>query len=239
MPTDLPSSLADEWQLLGTRSGKTSVLVASITAETTLYEPLDEPATAAIGAGDLPVRSLFAVDLSISPALSTIGIAPDAALSKAAPKAKSQFVDTVADDGLTVEETRDILEFEGPNGAAGKWYVLDASYAVDPDRTPDSVDRIAAEANVAVWPTAESYGVAGGVLPLESVADRADGSVGGPGSGLGLDLDVNPERDRETIAALVQTIDLGSADAAETDGVLEDDVPDEAAGADEPSDADA
>ncbi|ELZ01296.1 hypothetical protein C482_07376 [Natrialba chahannaoensis JCM 10990] len=233
MPTDLPSSLTDEWQLLGTRSGSTSVLVASITAETTLYEPVDEPATAAIGAGDIPVRSLFAVDLSISPSLSTIGITPDAALSKAAPKAKSQFVDTVADDGLTVEETRDVLEFEGPNGAAGKWYVLDTSYAVEPDRTPDDVDRIAAEANVAVWPTAESYGVAGGVLPLESVADRADDSVDG------LVLDVNPERDRETITTLIQTVDLDGADATETDAVPGDEVPDEATAPDGPSDADA
>ncbi|ADD04815.1 uncharacterized protein Nmag_1233 [Natrialba magadii ATCC 43099] len=237
MPTDLPSSLADAWQPLGTRSGSTSVLVASITAETTLYEPVDEPATAAIGAGDIPVRSLFAVDLSISPPLSAIGIAPDAALSKAAPKAKSQFVDTVADDGLTVEETRDVLEFEGPNGAVGRWYVLDVSYTVDSEQVSNGTDQLAAEANVAVWPTAESYGVAGGVLPLESVVEQAADSAGR--SELESGLNVNPERDRETIATLIRSIDFGD-DATEADDVAEDDVPDEsAATSDESPDADA
>ncbi|WP_306053069.1 hypothetical protein [Natronococcus wangiae] len=194
MTIDLPESLAETWQPLGTRTGEASVLVASITTETTLYEPTDSTPSE-LGPSRIPVRSLFAVDVTISPSLSTIGVSPESALSKAAPKAKAQFVDALADEGLVVDGTRDTLEFEGPNGNAGTWYVLEAAYPVDPDVTANGTDRIATEAHVAVWPTDASYGMAGGVLPLESSESSE------------VDLAVAPERDRETITELVRTVE--------------------------------
>lgn len=216
MTADLPESLADSWRPAGTRTGESSVMVASITAETTLYEPLEPTALADLAASKIPLRSLFVVDLSVSPSLSTIGVSPSSVFEKAAPKAKNQFVDTVEDEGLVVEATRDTLEFEAPNGEAGKWYVLDVAYPLegesDSDTDADSqsdADRIAAEANVAVWPTDSSFGVAGGILPLENgVADVPDDAV-------------DPDRDRDTIAELVETIDL------EGDGESEDENDDE------------
>ncbi|ELZ03368.1 hypothetical protein [Natrialba asiatica] len=228
MPTDLPAALAESWRPLGTRTGQTTVLVASITAETTLYEPAETTPAASLGPSDIPLRSLFAVDLSISPSLSTVGIAPDAALSKAAPKAKAQFVETLTDEGLTVDGTRDTLEFEGPNGKAGRWYVLDVAYPI-PASASDQGDRergdggeteiesesadnatdgtrlthLDAEANVAVWPTETSYGVAGGILPLESIT-VASGTV-----------ETAPERDRETISELVRTVEFSRGEGTE------------------------
>ncbi|ELY94472.1 hypothetical protein [Natrialba taiwanensis] len=229
MPTDLPAALAETWRPLGTRTGQTTVLVASITAETTLYEPVETTPAASLGPSDVPLRSLFAVDLSISPSLSTVGIAPDAVLSKAAPKAKAQFVDTLTDEGLTIDGTRETLEFEGPNGKAGRWYVLDVAYPVpapasdrgdrehgdraetetesESESTDNATDgtgltHLDAEANVAVWPTETSYGVAGGVLPLESTT-VASGTI-----------ETAPERDRETISELVRTVEF-SRDADE------------------------
>ncbi|RKD98300.1 hypothetical protein [Halopiger aswanensis] len=208
MTADLPASLSDSWRPAGTKTGESSVMVASITAETTLYEPLEPTELADLAASKIPLRSLFVVDLSVSPSLSTIGVSPSAVFEKAAPKAKNQFVDTVEDEGLVVEDTRDTLEFEGPNGEAGKWYVLDVSYPLegasesaddtDGDDGQSETDRIAAEANVAVWPTDSSFGVAGGILPLENgVADVSDEAEA-----------VAPDRDRDTIAELVERIDL-------------------------------
>lgn len=191
MTADLPESLADSWRPAGTKTGESSVMVASITAETTLYEPLEPTELADLAASKIPLRSLFVVDLSVSPSLSTIGVSPSSVFEKAAPKAKNQFVDTVEDEGLVVEGTRDTLEFEAPNGEEGKWYVLDVSYPLEGE------DHLSAEANVAVWPTDSSFGVAGGILPLENgVADVSDENA------------VAPERDRDTISTLVQRLDL-------------------------------
>ncbi|AGB37835.1 hypothetical protein [Natronococcus occultus] len=191
MTSALPESVAGTWQRAGTRQGETSVLFTSITAETTVYEPLESAATlAALGPAEIPLRSLFTVDMTFSPSLSTVGVSPASMLSKAAPKAKAQFVETVEDDGLVVEDTREELAFERPDGTEGRWYVLDVAY---PLSTTDR-DRLEAETNVAIWPTDDAYGMAGGTLPLETP----------PGDAV---LEVDPERDRETIASLIRTAD--------------------------------
>lgn len=201
MTAHLPASLADSWRAAGTRTGKSSVLLASITAETTVYEPVD-PADglATLDASAIPARSLFTVDLSISPPLATLGVEPASVLSKAAPAAREQFTGTLEDAGLAVEATRDTLEFAASNDTAGVWSVLDVAYPVDlPD---DGRDRIDAEAHVAVWPLESTFGMAGGVVPLEGLADEGAAAVGGAG------LDVDPERDRETIAELIRSVDI-------------------------------
>lgn len=192
MTSALPESVAGTWQRAGTRTGESSVLLTSITAETTVYEPA-ETALSELGSSDIPVRSLFTVDMRFSPSLSSVGVSPASVLSKAAPKARSQFVDLVEDDGLVVEDTRETLSFERPDGTEGRWYVLDATYPLSPDLETDR-ESLAAEANVAIWPTDDAYGMAGGTLPLEALA--------------GFDaLEVDPERDRETIASLIRSVD--------------------------------
>lgn len=215
MGTDLPATLAESWRPLGTKTGESSVLVASIHAETTVYGPT-EPADGieTLESLDIPPRSLFTVDLSISPSLSAVGVSPESVFSKAAPKAKSQFVDTLEDEGLIVEETRNTLEFEATNGAAGAWYVLDAGYPVPLDGDGRSTN-LGVEAHVAVWPLEETFGMAGGIVPLE----EPDGSVSAPrgesdgGVETNADnsptafgsFDLDPERDRETIAELIRS----------------------------------
>lgn len=211
MTADLPESLAASWRLLGTRTGESNVLLASITAETAVYEPIEwADRLAALSGSEIPARSLFAVDVTISPSLSSLGMSPEVVFEKAAPKAKEQFVDTLEDEGLRVEETRNTLEFEAANGESGAWFVLDATYPVDPELATDGTDRIDTEAHVAVWPTAESYGMAGGTVPLEDVdgSDTAEERATAA-------LDVDPERDRETIAELIRTIDLETADSSD------------------------
>lgn len=207
MTTDLPASLAESWRALGTRTGESSVLLASITAETTVYEPIEwADRLATLGPSDIPARSLFTVDVTFSPSLSDLGMAPESAFEKAAPKAKSQFVSTLEDEGLAVDGTRDALEFEATNGAEGTWFVLDVDYPVAPDPTTDDGERIDAEAHIAVWPTEESYGMAGGILPLEDGSAVNDDAAADAGDLLA-GLDVDPERDRETIADLIRSVD--------------------------------
>ncbi|WP_265108772.1 hypothetical protein [Halosolutus halophilus] len=204
MTITLPESLAGTWRPAGTRTGTTSVLVASITAETTLYEPIETASTLAqLGASDVPIRSLFAVDLAFSPPLSALGVSPRAVFSVAAPKARGQFVDTIEDEGFVVEGTRETHSFEAANGTEGRWFVLDVSYPVAPEVAAIGPDRLPAETHVAVWPTETTYGMAGGTTPLEVPADVA--------ATIGEELRVEPDRDRERIAHLVRSIDPESS----------------------------
>jgi hypothetical protein len=198
MKSALPDSVPGTWRRVGTRTGSTNVLVTTITAETTVYKPAEATALDELGSSEIPVRSLFTVDLSFSPSLSTFGMSPKGVFSTAAPKAKRQFIGVIKDEGVVVEETRETLSFERPDGTAGKWYVLDVSYPLDPELGTER-STIPAETNVAIWPTEDAYGMAGGTLPLvlpDEVADALGGS-----------LELDPERDRETIASLIRTID--------------------------------
>ena len=213
MTSDLPESLADSWRALGTRTGESSMVVASITAETTVYEPIEwAEQLAAMGGSDIPARSLFAVDVTVSPSLSTLGMSPESTFSKAAPKAKAQFVETLENEGVTVGGTRSTLEFEAANGSSGAWFVLDTRYPLEPELTANGTERIETEAHIAVWPTAESYGMAGGVLPLEEGVETTETDAGGAATDSS-SVDVDPERDRETVAELIRTIDFDGDDS--------------------------
>ncbi|ELY63544.1 hypothetical protein C490_16039 [Natronobacterium gregoryi SP2] len=193
----MPESLADAWQPLGTRTAETSVMMATITAETRLYEPVDTPA---IRASDskIPIRSLFGVDLSFSPPLGALGISPADVFSIAAPKAKRQFVSTIEDEGVIVEQTRDKHSFQASNGTTGRWFVLDVSYPLSAEATSAGAEQLPAETHVAVWPTTETFEMAGGTLPLEAPSEL-DRSVA-------TELTIDPQRDRERIATLVRSI---------------------------------
>jgi hypothetical protein len=198
MTSALPDSVAGTWRSVGTRTGSTNVLVTTVTAETTVYEPAEAIVLNDLGASEIPIRSLFTVDLSFSPSLSTFGTSPKAVFSTAAPKAKRQFLGVIEDEGVVVEDTRETLSFERPDGTAGKWYVLDVSYPLAPGLETEC-STLDAETNVAIWPTDDAYGMAGGTLPLELPDDVADA--------LGGSIEIDPERDRETIASLIRTFE--------------------------------
>ncbi len=213
MPTSLPESLADSWQLAGTKTGESTVLIASINAETTLYEPTEPTALAARSASAIPLRSLFVVDLSISPPLSAVGIPPESAFSKAAPKARDQFIDTVESEGLTVDGTRETLAFEAPNGTEEmvrprETHPLSDDVQAEADIEAEANGHVPAEAHVAVWPTDSSFAVAGGTLP------RPDGLESMPEE-LTAETTVDPDGARDTISTLIQALDL---EGGESDG---------------------
>ncbi|WP_049927554.1 hypothetical protein [Halopiger goleimassiliensis] len=198
MTVDLPDSFADEWEPVTTLTDERSVTLVTLEAATTVYEPAGAatPAT-----GDLPLRSLFVVDLDISPPLSMVGIEPTGVLSMAALKAKDSFVELAEDEGLDVDGVRDTLPFESPSGEPGKWYVLDVTFPLPGDGTDGTAARVDAEAHVVVWPTETSFGVAGGTLPLETVAD----------------VSPNRDRDRDRIARLTRTLGDGTGDSSDVD----------------------
>ena len=214
MAVDLPDEFADSWRVVTTLTDERSVFVLSIAAETTVYGPVSVTAPTFVDA-DLPLRSLFVVDVTVSPPLPTVGVTPPSVLSMAAVQAKNRFVDAVEAEGLVVDGVRNTLAFESPSGSPGKWYVLDAAYPLAADRG-DGLERLAAEAHVVVWPTETSFGVVGGTHPLETApfeSQSSDPEIEAGSTPVGLDVD--PERDRERIARLARAIDAsgdGSSD---------------------------
>ncbi|WP_254525161.1 hypothetical protein [Natrinema caseinilyticum] len=210
MAIDLPPTVADDWHRVGRRTDDRSLSIATITAETTVFE--HRPTADAIERlrpdGDVPARSLFTVDVRVSPALETIGLSAADALETAAPAAREQFVDTVERDDITVRGERATEFIDRPDGVVGHLTVLEVAYPIDPSTASESDDTaaatasIAAEAHVAVWPAADAYVLAGGLVPLEG-PDGADL--------LAAALDVDPARDREVIVDLFRGLDLGAA----------------------------
>ncbi|MGQ3411235.1 hypothetical protein ACT4ML_03105 [Natrinema sp. LN54] len=219
MAIDLPPAVADAWDRLGARTDQTSISLATVTAETTIFEHRStaDALESLRSGGDIPARSLFTVDLSVSPSLSTIGLDAADALETAAPKVRDQFVETLEDDDIAVGGERTSEYIDRPDGAVGHLTVLEAAYPINAenaadgdsgDGAPDGSATIDAEAHVAVWPAADAYVMAGGVLPLEA-PDGADL--------LGAALDVDPARDREAIVDLFRGLDLEAADDSATE----------------------
>jgi len=201
MPTALPPAFRESWRPIGTRTRESRLVMTSTTAETTLYEHVptaDTPGDRDPRPDDreIPVRSLFAIDLEITPSLPSMGVSPRAVLGMAAGHVKRQFVRNVEADGLCVDGEETTTDFERSDGTAGKRYVLSTSAPIDPHAVCGD-HSIPAETHVAVWPTARSYGVAGGTLPLSAPDGLEDVLV------------VDPDRDRERILEFARTVTPG------------------------------
>lgn len=249
MVSELPQSLADEWRAIGTDTDEMEFGVATVVAETTLYErestrleradlrhrpptdpdpevEVDEPdnETDTQDGGDIPIRSLFVVDLSSTPSLSSVGLAPTAVLGTAAEKATDLFVGRLEDDGIVVADGNDgddrtASEFDRGDGTVGRWYTLSVSYPVvsahaeseaETEADTDELHnpRIDAETHLAIWPTDDAYRMAGGTVPLRISEDAPAAIVDA--------LEVDAGRDREAVLELVRTV--GLEEGADGDG---------------------
>ena len=211
MTIDLPAAVADDWRRLGTQTEKRRLSLMTITAETTVFEhrPTADALEQLHTSGSIPARSLFLIELQLNPSLSTMGVSPSGALGMAAPKARTGFVETIEDDGIIVGDERTSEHIDRPDGTVGHLTVFEASYPIDGDSEPDGNDADAeaatvdAEAHIAIWPAAETYVMAGGLVPLEAPDEPAT---------LEAALDIDPARDREAIVDLFRGLDLEATD---------------------------
>ncbi|MDF9744593.1 hypothetical protein [Natrinema salsiterrestre] len=212
MAIELPPALADDWHRHGGRTDERSLSLATITAETTVFEhrATGDALERLRDDGEIPARSLFTVDLRFSPPLSVVGLSAADALETAAPNAREGFVETLEADGIAVGDERASEFIDRPDGSIGHLTVFEIAYptdsgvaadgGTDTDTDPATID---AEAHVAVWPAGDAYVMAGGVLPLEA-PDGADV--------LAAALDVDPARDREAVVDLFRGLDLEGRD---------------------------
>ncbi|ELZ22063.1 hypothetical protein [Natrinema limicola] len=210
MTIDLPAAVADDWQRLGTQTEKRRLSLMTITAETSVFEhrPTADALERLRASGSIPARSLFLIELQLNPSLSTMGLSPSDALGMAAPKARTGFVETIEDDGIIVGDERTSEHIDRPDGTVGHLTVFEADYPVDAGSAADDDDdadaaTIDAEAHIAIWPAADTYVMAGGLVPLEAPDDPAT---------LEAALDIDPARDREAIVDLFRGLELEATD---------------------------
>lgn len=210
MTIDLPAAVADDWQRLGTQTEKRRLSLMTITAETSVFEhrPTADALERLRASGSIPARSLFLIELQLNPSLSTMGLSPSDALGMAAPKARTGFVETIEDDGIIVGDERTSEHIDRPDGTVGHLTVFEADYPVDAGSAADDDDdadaaTIDAEAHIAIWPAADTYVMAGGLVPLEAPDEPAT---------LEAALDIDPARDREAIVDLFRGLELEATD---------------------------
>ncbi|MFP9191630.1 hypothetical protein [Natronosalvus vescus] len=211
MTAALPESFRPGWRVVGTRTDRDTVAFVTITAETTVFEHRKTAEILEVTTSDLAVRSLLAVDLAFSPPLSILGAGPERLRSLVTSNATDRFVERLEDAGVAVLGERKTVEFDRGDGTAGNWYVFETAHpiALSPDdgakrgdeSTATAMDgqdhtRLATETHVAVWPTDASFAMAGGTLPLERPPKK--------GTSSDTTIEVDPERDRETIATFVR-----------------------------------
>lgn len=212
MPLELPASLRDEWCVAGTRTTDGRVMIATVTAETTVFEPTADAAIGAFAdrtgetngsAPSIPPRSLLTVDLTVSPPLSSLGVEPADALGMAAPRAADKVADVLEDDGIAVGDEDASETFQRADGSTARRTVRALEYPIaapsadgNSGSESDGSATIDAELHLGVWPTEASFGLAGGIVPLSTPADG----------------DVQPERDRETVRAVMERTGLENGD---------------------------
>ncbi|MFP8957433.1 hypothetical protein ACLI4Y_11940 [Natrialbaceae archaeon A-CW3] len=219
MTAALPEPFRRKWRLAGTRTERDTVAFLTITAETTVFEHRETADILGSTTSEIGVRSLLAVDLTFSPPLSRLGAGPERLLSLVTDNATDRFVEHLEDAGVTVVGERKTVEFDRGDGTAGNWYVFETSHPIasSPDDGTCGADestaasmngqqhtRLTTETHVAIWPTDENFAMAGGTLPLERPPKEGTSSA--------KPIEVDPERDRETIATFVRSRAMATVD---------------------------
>ncbi len=208
------AAIGEEWHLSLTET-ETALELPFFTIEATnaVYSheralPLVEFAAAGI---DVAPRALFVSELTFSRSLPDLGVDPASprVFGFAKRYARREFAANVREDGLTdVARTdgRPLARVDGPDGHAFRY---EAAYPFDADAllAEAASGRLLVATTVwaGIWPTDNSYAMAGGIYPTESLRAAVDRQA--PGATLAPDaaLDPTPDRDRETVFDVLAT----------------------------------
>lgn len=191
----------------------------TITAYNTIYEHApSSDAFSAVGDPDVGVsgRSAFTSALAFSTPLGEFGVKPASVFGIACDYAKTEFADSVREDGL-VNVTR-FADRELARTAAGsttrhpaRAFGYDVEYPLRSSVIAEDVTSgqftVQGELWAGIWPTDTAYAMAGGMFPTESVADAIARQAPAATLNTDVDLDVEPDRDRDRILDAVARAD--------------------------------
>jgi len=197
MTDGLPPELRERWTRAGSREDRIEVALWTIETETTVYDHRETPH---LDGSTIQPRALLSIELTLSPPLSLIGISPSKAFSIARGAARDRFVSMLEAEGIEVRGQRKQVAFDRGDGEAGRWFVFETTQQA-------AEVQIETETHVAVWPTATSFRMAGGTVPLESPVSTgmSDASQSEKPTEENQFV-VDPETDRERIATFVRHV---------------------------------
>jgi hypothetical protein len=140
------------------------------------------------------MRAVFTTGLSLDPSLPG-GEPPEAVLGVAARYARREFRTSLAGDGLLGIEHTGSQETRLAGRRTARAFQYDAGYplAVGASEEP----RLAVRVWAAIWPTTDSFAMAGGLYPLEDLATALDRA--GVDTKPGVALDARPGGDRREV----------------------------------------
>jgi|GEM_PF-2557924 hypothetical protein len=181
----------------------------SITAYNAIYEHV--PSADAFHAVadpriEISGRSVFTSALVFSTPLMEFGVSPASVFSIACDHAKTEFADSVREDGLvnvTQFADRDVAKTDATAGdVPARAFGYDVEYpladAVVEEDVTGGQFTVRGELWAGIWPTESAYAMAGGMFPTEDVADaierQAPAATLATDDALGVDADGDRER---------------------------------------------
>lgn len=215
-PVSDSAAVGDEWELsLTQRETALELPFFSIEAVNAVYghvatRPFVEYAAPDIGVAP---RALFTSQLSFSRSLPDLGVDPASPRVFGVGKryARREFANSVREDGLTDVARTDGRPLERAAGPDGYAFHYEAAYPFDADAAlvESASGRLLVATTVwaGIWPTENSYAMAGGIYPTETLATAVDRQAPGGTLAPETDLDPDPERDRERLFEVLSRVD--------------------------------
>jgi hypothetical protein len=155
------------------------VPAVTVEAHNAVYERPDFRAAVAglMPAGiDQSMRALFTTGLSFDPRLPG-SETPDRLLGVAARYAGREFQRSLTEDGLADVERTGSTDLRVRGRRTAKAFQYDAGYPLDVGAAGGAGQpHLAVRVWAAIWPTETSFGMAGGIYPLEDLATALAGS---------------------------------------------------------------
>jgi len=213
---DTSASLGDEWdRSLVQRETALELPFFTIEAVNAVFDHVGTAPLAACAAADIAVapRAAFVSTLSFSRSLPDLGVDP------ASPRvfrvgrsyARREFANSVREDGLTDVSRTDDTPLERATGPDGHAFRYEAAYPFDADallaESASGRLLVATAVWAGIWPTENSYAMAGGIYPTETFRTAVERQA--PGGTLSTEhrLDPNPDRDRERVFEVLRTVE--------------------------------
>ncbi|WP_435183355.1 hypothetical protein [Halobellus sp. EA9] len=172
-----PWAKTDEWTETAFENRFVTVLSTNAVYEDPAF--LDRVGALLPDGVDQSPRAVFTTGLSFDPPPPG-DRTPERLLSVAAKYASREFETSLAEDGLRDVRLTDSQDLRLHGRRTAKAFQYDAAYPLDPDAVgaPGAEPTLAVRVWAAIWPTADAFAMAGGIYPLEDLADAVS-RVGG------------------------------------------------------------